>query len=496
MAKERDRRYATANDMADDLIRFLEGQPVDAGPPSVTYRLSRYLRRHRAGAVVATILVVALIGFLTLVIWDNARVHAAEQVALARANEAERERALTEAINTFLNDDLLAAVVPSMESGRGHEVTMREVLDAASENIEGTFPDDPRIEASVRSTLGRTYLALGLLDSGEIHLRRAFELNEQFNGPEHKQTLGAMDELTMLLLRLDQLDEAEANLRKLIKTRERLYGHDALVTIMTIEGLGVLMKGLGRFDESEECYLVALEAKQRINGPEHVETLLTMDNIAKLHMAQGRFEESNESLERIIEIRERVWGPDHPLTLDSKRIQTACLRELGRFEESERLCIQLAEPQQRVYGPEHFRTFLLMETHALTLCELGRYQEGADLMAKAVAGMTRLRDPDHSALRVSQIKLAQMQARLGNSSDAEARAAEAVESLTRTQGRRHPTTLAMMRLFAEILSLQNRPQAEEILRENLALQREVLGPDHPETLRSASALERIVSEDS
>ena len=61
LEKERDRRYETAGAFAADVQRFLDQEPVEAGPPTASYRLRRFVRRNRravvVGAVIATLLV-------------------------------------------------------------------------------------------------------------------------------------------------------------------------------------------------------------------------------------------------------------------------------------------------------------------------------------------------------------------------------------------------------------------------------------------------------
>ena len=59
MAKERSRRYQTANALALDLRRLLEHAPIEARPPSPAYLFGRFVRRNRA-AVVATVSLVVL----------------------------------------------------------------------------------------------------------------------------------------------------------------------------------------------------------------------------------------------------------------------------------------------------------------------------------------------------------------------------------------------------------------------------------------------------
>ena len=46
----RDRRYGTCNNFASDLMHFLSNEPVEARPPSATYKLAKFARRHRTGA--------------------------------------------------------------------------------------------------------------------------------------------------------------------------------------------------------------------------------------------------------------------------------------------------------------------------------------------------------------------------------------------------------------------------------------------------------------
>jgi non-specific serine/threonine protein kinase/serine/threonine-protein kinase len=66
LEKQRDRRYETANALVRDLQRYLADEPVEARPPSATYRLGKLVRRHRiAASAVLVIAFGALCGRLT-----------------------------------------------------------------------------------------------------------------------------------------------------------------------------------------------------------------------------------------------------------------------------------------------------------------------------------------------------------------------------------------------------------------------------------------------
>jgi tetratricopeptide (TPR) repeat protein len=93
LEKDRERRYETANAVARDVERYLADQPVQAGPPSATYRLRKFARRHKAALATTGVVAVALLVALGSFGWA-ARDRSARRAALAQEvaislNEAE-----------------------------------------------------------------------------------------------------------------------------------------------------------------------------------------------------------------------------------------------------------------------------------------------------------------------------------------------------------------------------------------------------------------------
>jgi tetratricopeptide (TPR) repeat protein len=126
LEKDRDRRYATAADLGEDVQRFLADQPVMAGPPSALYRLRKLARRRRGALAAACVLVVAVlvaIGGIGWAVGDRAartadaehaaadrraRVHAAVDELLAAADEQMAAQAWSEALATARRADAVA----------------------------------------------------------------------------------------------------------------------------------------------------------------------------------------------------------------------------------------------------------------------------------------------------------------------------------------------------------------------------------------------------
>jgi tetratricopeptide (TPR) repeat protein len=133
LEKDRDRRYETANALARDLRRYLEDEPVEAGPPSAWYRLRKAVRRNRAALAVAVGLFLALTAVASSIGWA-VRDRSARKAAL----ETEARGALREAKDYRDQDDLLRATAAArraaalLKSGGSAEI-QRQVQKVLAE---------------------------------------------------------------------------------------------------------------------------------------------------------------------------------------------------------------------------------------------------------------------------------------------------------------------------------------------------------------------------
>ena len=209
LEKDRARRYETANGLARDIRRYLDGEPVEAGPPSASYKLQKFARKHRAALATmgafAILLVVASVVSMYQAIRatraertssaERSRALAAEGEAVRqrdRAVEAEREaqaaaaRATTEAaiarsVNDFLQRDLLGQADVDNQAGPGQkpdpDIKVRTLLDRAAAAIGGKFADQPAVEVAIRRTIGDTYVALGLYGSAKTHFEKSLAIS-------------------------------------------------------------------------------------------------------------------------------------------------------------------------------------------------------------------------------------------------------------------------------------------------------------------------------
>ena len=90
--KDRERRYGSPQDLADDIERFLQDKPVLAVPPSPWYVASKYIRRYQVPIITAAIILASLVATTCVSMWQAVRVHRANEIATSERNLAREAR--------------------------------------------------------------------------------------------------------------------------------------------------------------------------------------------------------------------------------------------------------------------------------------------------------------------------------------------------------------------------------------------------------------------
>ena len=94
--KDRMRRYRSAAEFADDIENYLRGAPLIAGPESMTYRVGKFVRRHRAPVIAIASIAVVLIFATGVSTMMSVRATRAEKISRAQRDNAEHERQVAE----------------------------------------------------------------------------------------------------------------------------------------------------------------------------------------------------------------------------------------------------------------------------------------------------------------------------------------------------------------------------------------------------------------
>jgi serine/threonine protein kinase/uncharacterized protein HemY len=473
LEKDRTRRYETANGLANDVMRHLNDEPVSVGPPSVRYRLRKFVRRHQTGVATGLLVSAAIVAGLV--------------ISTVMYFRAERQAHISQTVNEFLNKDLLASFDP--DRAKGQEITVMEVLDNAAERLEGKFKDAPSIEASVRDTLGMTYMNLGTYKAAESHLKRAFELRQRQFGEEHPDTLKSMFNLGWLYEQQNRYNEAYPLLVKSLEIRRRVLGEEHPDTLKSMAQLGWLYSGQGRYNEAEPLWVKALEIGRRVLGEENPATLWYMGDLGWLYSTQGRYKEAEPLLVKALEIRQRVLGEENLETLYSMSYLGGLYIRQGRFSEAEPLLVKALESRRRILGEENLHTLYSMDSLGWLYSDQGRYKEAEPLFFKTIEISRRVLGEEHSLTLSSMNSLGWMYNNQGRYKEAEPLFVKVVEIRRRVLGEENPDTLSSMNGLGVLYQNQGRyKEAESLFVKVLEIRQRVLGEEHPETLNSMSVL--------
>ena len=224
LRKRPEDRYQSASDLAADVRRFLDHQPIIARHTTALYQLCRFARRHRglvAGMAIALLVLIAGAG---TVAW---------QASLVRAEAGTRRD-----IADFLRE-ILTSIEPAKTAGE--PLTVREMLNGAATRIDDRFEDAPLVRGELHDTIGWTYYLLGAFEDAERHQRSAVADFEAEDGPRAERTLRAMAMLGLTLSQLDRLEEAEALLHE---AQQRLDTPDSNVASRIRGNLAIVLNDL------------------------------------------------------------------------------------------------------------------------------------------------------------------------------------------------------------------------------------------------------------
>ncbi len=531
LEKDPSRRYATASGFAADLNRYLEGEAVEARPPSAVYILAKLARRYRgpliAVAAFATLLIAATTVSTMLAIRagraeretrvDRDRALAAERTArqasdiAARAeSQAARERddavnekhradteaAASAAVNQFLEDDLLAQASSRRQLAGAHQpnpdLKVREALDRAAAGVSSRFGSQPSVEASIRTTIGNAYLDLGLDVAAQEQLTKALDLDRRIFGAESSQAIETLDLLGRAWFLRGKYKEAEPAFQKVVAWRRKIQGQRHPDTILALSSLALTHGRLSNNRLAEQEAKDAIQLSETALGPDNPLTLRTRDNLGKIYLGQdalpaqfrttGVFNLAADVFASVLKDRERVLGPEHPDTIDSMTDLSTAYHRLGRFAEAEDQERRIIAIRTRVWGADHPSTLAAKANLAVDLGAQEKMQESERLNRELLTERLRIFGPDHPATLESMRNLANDR-RGPDYEESERLDEQILASRRRTQGIDHADTQdALSQLASDHVHTGKAPEAVQLYRELSEVRTRLLGPDDPRTM--------------
>jgi non-specific serine/threonine protein kinase/serine/threonine-protein kinase len=395
LEKERERRYPSVSELGADIRRHLRHEPVLAGPPSVSYRARKFVRRHRVGVAAAGLVALSLVAGVI-----------ATTTAMVRALRAERE-ARIEAETATRVSDYLVGIFDLADPGtaRGNTITAREILDLGVERIREELQGEPEVRAKLLETMGRVYRSLSLYDEARPLLEEALRVREGLPGTDPEETgqvlmilsgllqkTGNVEEALLvagrasdlcgeegagcseqfsvqiatnigaILLSARRYEEARPALLHALDLAESSFGADDVEVGKILINLGVLENRVKHYPDAVEYYRRALPIVREANGEMHPMTAAVLNNLGNAYKRTGDLVEARSSIERALVIHRKLYSADQ----DDLAATLNALAEVCLLTDDVECAVENAEEslamRLRILGDGHRRTLASART--------------------------------------------------------------------------------------------------------------------------------------
>lgn len=416
LRKKPEERYGSVTELADELRRYLHGQPVLARNGGWVYRSSKWLGRHS--------LATAAVGGLFLA----GIVTSGVLVGLSRQAASERDQAA--AFGSALASVFVAT---DPNETQGAAPAGLNILDRAQVAISLADPSaSPAYRANLLQQMGRAYLRLGAYEKARAPLEEALEIRRATEPKSHPAVAESLHDLAQAL---DQVGDPAA--RRLTIEAVSIQRHNGeLHPLELARGLTILGRHYyddGLYEEGQRALLESLQIKRQIPGLDQSDLVVTLSNLAATWHKLGQDQLAAETYREVLAIRRRTLGPRHTDLARSLSGLATILRDLGRYQEATELLAEALEIRRSLLGHDHPDTARVIRAvgtvyHAQGDLEAAgrRYREALALQEAALPTL-------HPEIAVTRTKQAALHGDLGEDNLCRNLADRAIAALRRSE---------------------------------------------------------------
>jgi non-specific serine/threonine protein kinase/serine/threonine-protein kinase len=485
LEKDKARRYQSAEELAADLRRYLNHEPISARPPTTLYRVGKFTRRHRAlvmGVSAAFILLVA--GTITTRI-QAIRAARAEQLAASQRDAAQTEAAKVKATLRFL-ERMLTAADPDK---KGRDVRLIDMLDTTAAEIPTELKSQPEVAATLHNALAGAYRSLGELDVALVQASAAVDKLSTTLGPGHIDTLAAKQTLARVYIEQSKFEEAEKTLLSVEKHAAAPGCPDQDLILDVWSDLASAYSAQGKLAQAADTAEKSHRGYIARTGKGSAASITAQLQLAQIYAALERTGEAEPMLREVLDYRIRHY-PAGDLRITRARQPLGELYRLqGKYKEAAEVHRQTVEDYKTRFGPEHPQTLVRMNSFAKALQQANQLDEAQEVLTRNFDLLTKVSGPDHFDTLTAAGFLSDVCHAKGDARRAADLRAKVVKGRIATLGPEHPQTLVALTNQAYALTdAGDTTAALDIYQQLLATRERLYGKDHAEVALTCSLI--------
>ena len=478
LQKEPGRRYPSAAQFSEDLRRHLHSQPVLARADTLSYRVGKFVRRHRVGVGAAMLTLVAILGG-SIIALESARVARRERAQAA----AQRER--VEKISAFLVE-LFEISDPNV--ARGQPVTAAELLDRGAARIRREMSGQPLDRAALIDAMALAYEKQRLPDQARPLFEEALRLRREHLPPDHLERAQSEAHLGHFLIGYKDYDAAEPHLRTALDLYTTL-GQAPAERAEVLDDLSLLASARNQLGTAEALARESLDLRRRTLGANHADVAESLNNLASILHASDRRGEARLLLEQALEMRRRLFGDDHTDVINGLNNLATVLFYDGDLGAAQERFEQALSIDARLFDHDHPGRAQTLDNLAAVLHASGNLEAARQRYDEALVLRRRLLGDDHLDVATGLTNRAALAVDLGQSAEAVAFYREALPILEQALGPSHPSTLYCRQDLAWVTYRAGRAvAAAEMFEPLVSAIAEAFGEDDPELASSRLGL--------
>jgi serine/threonine protein kinase len=464
LRKEPRERYGTAERLAQDVERYLDGRPVLAHRGSRWYRLRRFAVRHRGRATAAAVVVLSLLVGSGVALW---------QAAAARS---ERDRAATalsqsEEVSRFMIG-LFEASDP-FEPG-SDQLTAHDLLRRGGARVD-ELRGQPLVQARMLDVLGRVHGSLGDYNEGAGYIERALALRAAELDSTSPEITGTLYYLSEGRLRQRRYAEAESLAQRGIRLRRLADPDDPDIArfLTMLSGLAVYRSNL---PDADSFAREALEIRRRTGGPGDSLLVYSMELVAAQQRRLGRVAEAEHLFREALAIQEGGDPSSPAASFVRLRLADLLSQERDAPAEAEPLYLRAITDLRARLGPNHPRMLYALNDYGGHLVRSGRAAQGDSIFRANLDTMRRVFGPDHPTVTYQLSLRVGALIRMGRYAEAEPLAREQLAKYDQAGARATNEYTGALGALARVLAGRGRfREADSLVRAALDIRVHMMG---------------------